>query len=309
MSADPAPLLRPALPGPSRMPASRASTRSAAPRPSPLFEVPPASGLSGSSPGSGASGSPVPFSEVPPLSGAAGVPAASGLAGVSGGRSAPVGDSGESAGGGPRALHVLPALRPAFPGGAPRKGSVLCVDGPGTLGVALVAGVTAATTDGWAAVVGMPEFGVAAAAAMGADLKRLLLVDAPGRQWPETVAALADGAEFVLLRPTGPPAPALTRRLNAVVRRYGCVLAVTGEQARAWEGASLRLRVSDGEWTGLGGGHGHLRARRARLTATGRTGAEHHTWLWLPTPDGTVTPADPPVPSTRPALAPVRRIA
>lgn len=183
------------------------------------------------------------------------------------------------------------------------------VDGPGALGAALVAGVTAAAADGWAAVVGVPEFGVVAAAAMGADLERLLLVDAPGRQWPETVAALADGAEFVLLRPIGPPAPALARRLNAVVRRYGCVLAVTGEQARAWEGASLGLRVSGGEWTGLGAGHGHLRARRTRVTATGRGGAQRHTWLWLPAPDGTVTPADPPAPATRPGPAPVRRIA
>lgn len=277
MSPNPTPLLHPAPPGPAAQPA-------------PLFEVPPTSGPAASGP-------------------AASGPVAPGLSGVPGGRSAPAGGRGAAAEGGTRELHVLPALQTAFPGGAPRKGSVMCVDGPGALGAALVAGVTDATADGWAAVVGMPEFGVAAAATMGADLERLLLVDAPGRQWPETVAALADGAELVLLRPTGPPAPALTRRLNAVVRRYGCVLAVTGEQARAWEGASLRLRVSDGEWTGLGAGHGHLRARRARLTATGRGGTEHHTWLWLPSSDGTVTPADPPAPAVRPTLTPVRRIA
>lgn len=206
-------------------------------------------------------------------------------------------------------LPVLPALRPVFPDGGPRAGSVLRLDDPGALGLALVAGATAG--DDWCAVVGMPEFGVLAAAGMGADLDRLLLVETPGRQWPEVVAALADGARFILLRPGDRPAPTMARRLNAVVRRHDCVLAVSGPYAREWEGATLTLRVSDGTWTGLGDGHGHLRGRRAQVTVAAR-GGERRTWVWLPGPDGTVTEADSPAsPATEPAVPSpdVRRIA
>jgi hypothetical protein len=208
-----------------------------------------------------------------------------------------------------RTLPVLPALRPVFPEGGPRRGAVVRLDTPGALGLALVAGATGAdNATGWAAVVGMPEFGVVAAAEMGADLERLLLVEAPGRQWPEAVAALADAAELILLCPADRPTPAMTRRLNAVVRRHDCVLAVTGEWARAWEGATLRLAISESEWTGLAPGHGHLTARRARVTTTHRSAPAHHTWTWLPASDGTITKATPP--ATPPAELPaIRRIA
>jgi len=203
----------------------------------------------------------------------------------------------------PSVLPVLPALRPVFPDGGPRAGAVLRLDDPGALGLALVAGATAG--DDWCAVVGMPEFGVLAAAGMGADLDRLLLVEAPGRQWPEVVAALADGVRFILLRPGERPAPAMARRLNAVVRRHDCVLAVSGDHA--WEGATLTLRVSDGAWSGLGDGHGHLRGRRAQVTAYARGGGERRTWVWLPGPDGAVAAAEAPV--AEPAVPSVRRIA
>lgn len=209
-------------------------------------------------------------------------------------------------GSGVSVLPILPALRSVFPEGGPRAGTVLRLDEGGALGLALAAGATAG--DDWCAVVGMPEFGVLAAASMGADLNRLLLVADPGRQWPEVVAALADGVRFILLHPPDRPAPSLARRLNAVIRRNGSVLAVSG--GHAWEGAALTLRVSDGEWTGLGDGHGHLRGRRARVTAYARGGGERSTWTWLPGPDGTVTEAEPPAtPVPEPEAPPVRRIA
>ena len=61
-----------------------------------------------------------------------------------------------------------------------------------------------------------------------------------------------------------------------------------------WEGAQVRLIVTDQEWTGIGAGHGRLRARRARVVADGRGAAvrSRAQWLWLPGPDGSVTVAD-----------------
>lgn len=188
-------------------------------------------------------------------------------------------------------VPVLPALLPLVPEGGLRPGSVVCVEGGGAapLGLALVAG--AGLEGGWCAAVGMPDFGVQAAAGMGADPERLLLVDAPGPRWADVVATLAEAVALVLVRPPDRPSPAIARRLVTVSRKHGCVLAIAGP----WEGAQLRLRVETAEWTGVENGHGHLRSRRAQITARGRgaLAAARETWLWLPAPDGTITPAEP----------------
>jgi hypothetical protein len=197
-------------------------------------------------------------------------------------------------------VPVLPALRPVLPGGGLRPGSVVCVDGPGagSLGLALIAGACqdpSSPGGGWCAAVGLPEFGVLAAAGMGADPARLLLVDDPGDRWPDVLATLFEAVGLVLVRLPERLAPGVARRLTALARKHGCVLAVAGD----WAGAQLRLRVDTTEWTGLGDGHGQLTGRRAHVIAEGRGAAAQgrETWIWLPGPDGLVTPATPP--STR----------
>jgi hypothetical protein len=69
------------------------------------------------------------------------------------------------------------------------------------------------------------------------------------------------------------------------------VLLVAGD----WPGAQVRLRVITQRWTGLGDGHGRLRACCAQVTADGRGEAAmaRTRWLWLPAEDGRVTVADP----------------
>ncbi|MFC7733401.1 hypothetical protein [Actinomadura keratinilytica] len=143
----------------------------------------------------------------------------------------------------------------------------------------------------------MPDFGVLAAAEMGAEPERLLLVDEPGERWPDVVAALVEAVDLVLLRPPAPPAGAAVRRLSALVRKHGCVLALSGPYERQWPGVQLRLRVAEAEWEGVGDGHGLLSARLARVVADGRGGGRS-AWVWLPGPDGTVTAAT----AVRPAL-------
>jgi hypothetical protein len=183
----------------------------------------------------------------------------------------------------PELLPVLPALRGVLPG--LRRGQVMSVDGTGALATAMLAGVSA--DGGWCAVVGMPEFGVLAAVAMGMDPQRLLLVDEPGERWPEVVATMLGAVELVLLRPPVSPSAVHVRRLTAHARRHGAVLVVTGP----WAGAQVRLRVATSLWTGLSDGHGHLRGRRVQVVAEGK-GPPRRAWLWLPGPDGTVRPAD-----------------
>lgn len=193
---------------------------------------------------------------------------------------------------GPGVLPVLPALRELLPRGLAR-GTVVAVAEFGLLCLALAA---AASADGaWCGIAGLPEAGVLAAAGLGLDAGRILLVPDPGPAWPQVVASLLDGCELVLLRlprPAGGTVPAQARRrLEATLRRGRGVLLVAGD----WPGAQHRLRVVTQRWTGLGDGHGRLRACCAEVTADGRGEAAmtRTRWLWLPGEDGGVALADP----------------
>jgi len=201
-------------------------------------------------------------------------------------------------------LPVLPALRGLLPRGALARGSVVAVAEFGLLCLALAA---AASADGaWCGIAGIPEAGVLAAAAFGLDAGRTLLVPEPGPSWPQVVASLLDGCELVLLRPPAPAPGQVRRRLEATLRRGRGVLVVAGD----WPGAQLRLRVVSQRWTGLGDGHGRLRACRAEVTADGRGEAAmtRASWLWLPAEDGGVATVGPPdLPAGRPGTGPALR--
>jgi hypothetical protein len=208
--------------------------------------------------------------------------------------------SGPSPGRGPRPgsgslrgrepLPVLPALDELLPGGLPR-GTVAAAGRWSLLCLALAAGASAAGA--WCAVTGIPQLGVTAAAGVGLDPGRMLLIPDPGAGWPQVVISLLDGCDLVLLRPPDRPTAGVRRKLEASLRRCGGVLVVAGD----WEGAQARLFVARQEWAGIGTGHGRLRARRVQVVADGRGAAERSRtrWLWLPGPDGSVglvAPAD-----------------
>ena len=187
-------------------------------------------------------------------------------------------------------LPVLPALRELLPRGGLARGSVVTVAEFGLLILALAAGASA---DGaWCGIAGVPEAGVLAAAGLGLDAERTLLVPDPGHAWPQVVASLLDGCELVLLRPPAQAPPQVRQRLEATLRRGRGVLLVAGD----WPGAQVRLRVLTQGWTGLGDGHGRLRACCAHVTAGGRgeAVATRTRWLWLPAEDGSVAAAEPP---------------
>jgi hypothetical protein len=186
-------------------------------------------------------------------------------------------------------LPVLPTLRGLLPRGGLARGSVLAVAEFGLLCLALAA---AASADGaWCGIAGIPEAGLLAAAGLGLDAERILLVPEPGPAWPQVVASLLDGCELVLLRPPGRAPAQVRQRLEATLRRGRGVLLVAGD----WPGAQLRLRVVTQRWTGLGDGHGRLRACCAEVVADGRGEAAmtRTRWLWLPGEDGGVAVADP----------------
>lgn len=170
-----------------------------------------------------------------------------------------------------RMLPVVADLAGVLPSGALDRGSTVVVHGSTSLTLGLLA--EASRTGSWVALLGLPGVGVLAAAQLGLDLDRVILVPAPGPDGPTVVAALLDGVDAVVVGDV-----ALTdgdrRRLSARARERGAVLLSTA----AWPGAHLVLTAEASQWEGLGPGHGRLRSRRMTVACAGR-GAAAQGWL------------------------------
>ena len=178
-------------------------------------------------------------------------------------------------------LPVIDALAGVLPDGL-NKASTVTVEGGMSLVLALLAGPSAAGL--WGAVVGVPEIGLTAGRELGVDLDRLVLIPHPeGDTWATVVAALADAIDVVVVRPPRPMRGNDARRLAARVRQRGSVLVCLGE----WEGADLRLTVTDHRWEGIGSGHGRLRWHAMTVRTGGRGAAAiprtEEVWLHSPT--------------------------
>lgn len=133
-------------------------------------------------------------------------------------------------------LPVPESLAGLLPAGLPR-GSVAVLSGARSVPVGMTAAVTAA--GGHAAVVGVPDFGLLAAAEMGADLSRLALVPDPGTDPVEVAAVLMDGMDLVVLGLGGRCVPMTrARAVVARARQRGCTLVVIQGD---WQGASIRM--------------------------------------------------------------------
>jgi hypothetical protein len=179
-----------------------------------------------------------------------------------------------------RALPVVEALAPLLPEGLRRGSSVAVGGGPGRTTLALGLLVAAMAEGSWAAVVGMPALGLAAALELGVVPERFLVVTEPPREsWASVVAALVEAVDLVVVAPRH-PRDGEVRRLDARVRERASVLVSTAP----WPGADVRLTVTSSEWSH----EGRFVARRATVAATGRRAAarERRATLWLPGPTG-----------------------
>jgi len=136
----------------------------------------------------------------------------------------------------------------------------------------------------WTAVVGVADLGLEAAAAVGVDLARTVLVPDPGPQWLEATAALVESAALVVLRPPGRVDAQTASRLSARLRKKGTVLVAWG----SWPRCDARLSVAASQWTGPGRGDGRLRSRQVVVTARRGAGSERRGTLWLPDDDGAI---------------------
>ena len=102
------------------------------------------------------------------------------------------------------AMERRPAAQPVatLPGIADlvplQAGATYAVDSA-SLGLALAAGASRAGE--WVGFAGCPDFGAEAAAELGIELSRTVLVPDPGEHWLEVTAALVDVLRVVVLRP------------------------------------------------------------------------------------------------------------
>jgi hypothetical protein len=181
-------------------------------------------------------------------------------------------------------------------------------DGAGATSLVLALVAPAVAAGAWAAMVGLADVGLVAAAEQGVDLGRLVLVPRPGARWAEAAAALLDGMDVVVVG-ASTVGVGLARRLTARVRERGAVLVALIDR-RGWPEAEVRLAVEPvepadatssgrtgpargghrptGGWEGVGGGYGHLHRRRVAVVAGGRHAAAEgrRVELWLPGPGG-----------------------
>ncbi|MGH3516852.1 MAG: hypothetical protein ACRDQ7_05435 [Haloechinothrix sp.] len=181
-------------------------------------------------------------------------------------------------------LPVLPELAGVLPFGGLRRGSTVSVGGSRSLLLALLAEAT--TQGSWAAVVGMPDLGVVAAAELGVETSRLALVPAPGSELVPVTAALLDGVDLVVVG-CGMPDVRAARQLSARARHRGAVLLAAG----TWPGAEVELRCVPGLWNGIdGAGHGYLREREVTAHGCGRGAAARpaRARFLLPGPGGQI---------------------
>ena len=169
----------------------------------------------------------------------------------------------------PVVLPVAAPLAAALPRGGLTRGSVVSVQGQGA--TSLLYTLLAGPAGCWSALVGMPGLGLAAAAELGVDLDRVVLVPDAGADVLQVVSILIDGVDLVAvaLPSTVRPAPARQRVLGGRLRQRGSVLLVLGP----WPGADLVLTARGIGWHGLGRGHGRLRDRALAVHIGGRRAA------------------------------------
>lgn len=197
------------------------------------------------------------------------------------------------------------ALAELLPGRGLRAGSSYTIGSSMSLVSALL---HSPTRDGsWCAVVGMPEFGAEAAAHLGVELSRVVLVPEPGPRWLAITAALAEVMTLVVLRPPGRAKDTDMARLSARLRDRDAVLAVQGR----WPQTDALIDVEDARWTGLGDGYGILAERELTVTVSSRRfPAPRRGRMLLPSPDGTLTrlPQRPAMSRPVPTLAPMKAV-
>lgn len=183
----------------------------------------------------------------------------------------------------PPRLEVPEAFASILPFAGLRLGTTVGITGVCATSLALAL-ISRASTERWTAVVGLSAINLAAAAELGVDLDRLVVVPDPADRTTHTLAAVIDAFDVVL---AGSGSHGAHRKIQARVREQDAVLVAVG----GWPGSDLSIHCVSASWRGLGEGHGHLQTRTIDVIVDGRGAAARgaRTTLVLPDDDGGVS--------------------
>ena len=171
-----------------------------------------------------------------------------------------------------RTLPVGEPFTELFLEGGLVRGRTISCQGPAATTTALALIAPAIAAGAWLAVVDLPTIGLDAASELGVPLERIVAIDTGAEggssKWVDVVAAAADGFDVLLVRvPDDLPAGAV-RKLAVRLRRREVVTVVLGDPGSLDCDGTLSTEAP--HWSGLGDGHGHLRARQVVVAAAGR---------------------------------------
>ena len=152
-------------------------------------------------------------------------------------------------------VPTLPGLADVLPLHA---GATYAVDSA-SLALALAAGASKAGE--WVGFAGCQDFGAEAAAELGIELSRTVLVPDPGEHWLEVTAALIDVLRVVVLRPPRSVDERAAGILDSRLRTRSAVLVVQG----SWPRVEARLNTEQNAWSGPAAGTGQLERRRHKV--------------------------------------------
>lgn len=184
------------------------------------------------------------------------------------------------------ALAVPSQLNELLPGGI-QRGAVIQVTGSAALMLEMVAAADCEQL--WTAVVGQPLIGILAAAEMGVDLSRLILVPTPGPDAASVLAALLDGVDILVVGPEADLGPSERRRLAARARERGTVIIASSP----WSGAHVELNVTGVRWRGISSGTGRLHSRELLVERAGRGSAAQRARVEVILPSGALPDSHP----------------
>ena len=179
------------------------------------------------------------------------------------------------------AMERRPAAEPVatLPGVADilplHAGATYAVDSA-SLALTLAAGASRAGE--WIGFAGCRDFGAEAAAELGIELTRTVLVPDPGEHWLEVTAALVDVLRVVVLRPPVTVDARSAGVLEARLRTRSAVLVVHGH----WPRVEAQLHTEESAWHGAASGGGHLQERRARVAVHRGARPPMRAELWWP---------------------------
>lgn len=201
-----------------------------------------------------------------------------------------------------RCLPVPAGLDRWLPDGGLVRGRTMACAGGAAISLALALAAPATQRGSWLALVGVPGVGPEAAAELGVALERVVRVDVGtggATAWAERVVAALDGFELILTQTPRSVGDRVVRQVRQRLQARGGVLVdlipeVDRRRGVGSSGAEVAMTAQPLAWTGIGAGHGHLRARRVAVTVSGRRAPRPVRFeAWLPGPSGGFELIDP----------------